>query len=273
MRNDSERAVKESASRSWHTDPSFLRRLYSRPGVRERAELRILSRVVVLESGSLEARHGRHTEFRALRGEAGGLVQVQLFFVTRHGVLDPREGQVVDLPRVDTNCGPNPVETDVEWRHDGGEPAFGDGREHSERAASFSLAERFERLPLRGRRPAVDEHELRAMAEVDRPGPYPGQSDAEAVELHVPVGALVDDPGVHASAAAVRWRSVEAARASPVAVALTQEGSGHPPLRDHGKTVPCGNGPHTIKGRRPPRGTNGLQGPTSQRTTDPGLLS
>src|SRR5437867_5767270 len=31
----------------------------------------------------------------------------------------------------------------------------------------------------------------------------------------------------------MRRRSVEAARASPVAVALTQEGSGHPPLRDH----------------------------------------
>src|SRR3989454_5231238 len=31
----------------------------------------------------------------------------------------------------------------------------------------------------------------------------------------------------------MRRRSVEAARASPVAVALTQEGSRHPPLRDH----------------------------------------
>src|SRR5207244_386225 len=118
MRNDSERAVKESASRRWHTDPSFLRRLYSRPGVRERAELRILSGVVVLESGSLEARHGRHTEFRALRGETGGLVQVQLFILSRHGVLDPREREVVDLSRVDTDCGPNPVEPDVEWRYD-----------------------------------------------------------------------------------------------------------------------------------------------------------
>src|SRR5437870_9978277 len=175
MRNDSERAVKESASRSWRTDTSFLRRLYSRPGVRERAELRILSGVVVLESGSLEARHGRHTEFRALRGETGGLVQVQLFLVTRHGVLDPREGQVVDLPRVDTNCGPNPVEPDVEWRHDCGEPPFGDGREHGERSAGFSLAERFERLPLRGRCPAVDEHELRAMAEMDWLVPVLGQ--------------------------------------------------------------------------------------------------
>src|SRR5207249_7814201 len=143
----------------------------SRTGVGETAELRVLSRVVVLESGSLEARHGRHAEFRALRGETGGLVQVQLFLLTRHGVLDPREGQVVDLSRVDLDCGPNPVEPDVEWRHERGEPAFGDGREHRERAASLSLSERFERLPLRGRRAAVDEHELPAMAEVDRPGP------------------------------------------------------------------------------------------------------
>src|SRR5437899_5606486 len=176
MRNDRERAVKESASRRWHTDPSFLRRLDSRPGVRERAELRILSGVVVLESGSLEARHGRHAELRALRCEAGGLVQVQLLLIPRHGVLDPRQGQVVDLSRVDTNCGPNPIEPDVEWRHDGGEPAFGDRREHGERATSLSLAERFERLPLRGRRPAVDEYHLRAMAEVDAPGHIPGRA-------------------------------------------------------------------------------------------------
>src|SRR5207249_11169346 len=143
----------------------------SRTGVGETAELRVLSRVVVLESGSLEARHGRHAEFRALRGETGGLVEVQLFLLTRHGVLDPREGEVVDLSRVDTDCGPNPVEPGGEWRHDGREPAFGDGSEHGERAAGVSLAERFERPPLRGRRPAVDEHELRAMAEMDRPGP------------------------------------------------------------------------------------------------------
>src|SRR2546428_7422772 len=146
--------------------------LRSRTGVGETAELRILSGVVVLESGSLEARHGRHTEFRALRGETGGLAQVQLFLLSRHGVLDPREREVVDLSRVDTDCGPNPVEPDVEWRYDCREPTFGDRREDGERAASLSLAERFERLPLCGRRQAADEHELGAMAQMDRPGPY-----------------------------------------------------------------------------------------------------
>src|SRR5213593_4804315 len=164
--------VSSPSPRHLRTRRSARRILGSRTGVGEPAELRILSGVVVLESGSLEARHGRHTEFRALRGEAGGLVQVQLFFVTRHGVLDPREGEVVDLSRVDTDCGPNPVEPDGEWRHDRGEPAFGDGSKHGERPARLSLAERFERLPLCGCRPAVDEHELGAMAEVDRPGPY-----------------------------------------------------------------------------------------------------
>src|SRR2546427_752983 len=33
----------------------------------------------------------------------------------------------------------------------------------------------------------------------------------------------------------MRRRSVEAARATPVTVALAQEGSRHPPLRDHGR--------------------------------------
>src|SRR5206468_9654385 len=160
--------------RHLRTRRSARRILRSRTGVGEPAELRILSGVVVLESGSLETRHGRHAEFRALRGEASGLVQVQLFLLTRHGVLDSREGQVVDLSRVDTDRRPNSVEPDVEWRHDCGEPAFGDGREHGEWSAGLSLAQRFERLPLCGRRPAVDEHELRAVAEVDRPGPYSG---------------------------------------------------------------------------------------------------
>src|SRR5437867_4758698 len=145
-----------------HSAPRILR---SRTGVGEMAELRVLSRVVVLESGSLEAGHGRHAEFRALRGEAGGLVQVQLFLLTRHGVLDPREGEVVDLSRVDLDCGPHPVEPDVESRHDRGEPAFGDRREHRERPSDFSLPERFEGFALGRRCSAVDEHELRAMAE------------------------------------------------------------------------------------------------------------
>src|SRR5207249_8057532 len=91
--------------RHLRTRRSARRILGSRTGVGEPAELRILSGVVVLESGSLETRHGRHAEFRALRGEASGLVQVQLFLLTRHGVLDPREGEVVDLSRVDTDCG------------------------------------------------------------------------------------------------------------------------------------------------------------------------
>src|SRR2546425_3111572 len=164
--------VSSPSRRRSHTRHSARRIFHSRTGVGEPAELGVLSRVIVLESGRLEAGHSRHTEFRALGGEAGGLVQVQLFLVTRHGVLDPREGQVVDLSRVDADCGPNPVEPNVERRYDRREPAFGDGREHGERAASLSLAEGFEGLPLRRRRPAVDEHELGAVAQMDRPGPY-----------------------------------------------------------------------------------------------------
>src|SRR5437899_5109199 len=111
------------------------------------------------------------------------------------------------------------------------------------------------------------------MAEVDRPGPYSREGDAEAVELHVPVGALVDDPSVHAAATAMRRRSVEAARASPVAVALTQEGiRTFATSRTWEDRAVRERAAHN-KGRRPLRGTNGLQGPTSQRTTDPGLLS
>src|SRR5438445_8442267 len=81
----------------------------------------------------------------------------------------------------------------------------------------------------------VDEIELCTVAEVDGAGKGPRKSDSKAVELHLSIGAIVDDPGVHASTTAVRRRSVKAARASPVAVALAEERSGHLPLRDHNR--------------------------------------
>src|SRR5439155_933276 len=136
-------------------------------------------------------------------------------------------------------------------------PMFRDGREHGERAARLSLAQRFERLPLRGRRPAVDQHELRAVTECAGPGPCSGQSDPEAVEFHVPVRALVNDPRVHAAAPAVRRRSVEAARAPPVAVALAEEVSGHPPRRDRDQDRPAEERAEDDKGRGPRRNRYG----------------
>src|SRR5207245_11593404 len=98
-----------------------------------------------------------------------------------------------------------------------------------------SRAQRSWRVRLRERRRAVDAHELGTMAEVGSARERARKSDSIAVELHVSIGALVDDPGVHASTTAVRRRSVKAARASPVAVALAEERSGHLPLRDHNR--------------------------------------
>src|SRR5438445_12619046 len=93
----------------------------------------------------------------------------------------------------------------------------------------------------------VDEIELCTVAEVDGAGKGPRKSDSKAVELHVSIGAHVDDPGVHASTTAVRRRSVKAARASPVAVALAEERSGHLQLRDHNRDRTCVNGRQMIK--------------------------
>src|SRR3989449_2687340 len=223
-------ASSPSRRRSENEFPADLR---SRPRIRELAELRILSGVVELESRSLEPSNGRHPEFRPLRRETRGLVQVDLFLVSRHGVLDPRKGEVVDLSGVDSEHRSDSLEPDVEWRDDGREPPLRDGREHGERPSRFSLAKRLERLALRRRGTAVDEHELGTVAEVDGAGDRSRKSDSKAVELHVSIGALVDDPGVHASTTAVRRWCVEAARASPVAVALAEEGPRHPPFRSH----------------------------------------
>src|SRR2546425_6345458 len=106
--------------------------LQSRPRIRELAELRILSGVVELESRSLEPSNGRHPELRAFRGESRGFVQVDLFLVSRHRVLDPREGKVVDFSRVDSEHGADPIEPDVERRNKTREPTLRDGREHGE---------------------------------------------------------------------------------------------------------------------------------------------
>src|SRR3989454_1679144 len=250
-------ASSPSRRRSENEFPADFR---SRPRIRELAELRILSGVVELESRRLEPGDGRHAEFGALRGEARGLVQIDLLLVSRHRVLDPREGKVVKLSGVDSEHGPDPVEPDVERRDDCGQPTLRDGREHGERPSRFSLAERFEGFALRGRRMAVDEYELGTVAEVDSAGERSRKSDSKAVELHVSIGALVDDPGVHASTTAVRRRSVKAAWASPVAVALAEERSGHLPLRDHNRDRTLREWEADDKGRSrlgtrmPPRG-------------------
>src|SRR2546422_1495652 len=225
-------ASSPSRRRSENEFPADLR---SRPRIRELAELRILSGVVELESRSLEPSNGRHPEFRPLRRETRGLVQVDLFLVSRHGVLDPRKGEVVDLSGVDSEHRSDSLEPDEEWRNDGREPPLRDGREHGERPSRFSLAKRLERLALRRRGTAVDEHELGTVAEVDGAGERPRKSYSKAVELHVSVRTLVDNPGVHATTTAVRRRSIKATRASPVAVALAEARSGHLPLRDHNR--------------------------------------
>src|SRR2546426_6845111 len=163
-------ASSPSRRRSENEFPADFR---SRPRIRELAELRILSGVVELESRSLEPSNGRHPEFRPLRRETRGLVQVDLFLVSRHGVLDPRKGEVVDLSGVDSEHRSDSLEPDVEWRDDGREPPLRDGREHGERPSRFSLAKRLERLALRRRGMAVDENELGTVAEVDSAGKGP----------------------------------------------------------------------------------------------------
>src|SRR5439155_26927883 len=93
--------------------------------VLELGVLAVLPAVVVRESVETEAGNRRHAELGALRGEPCRLVEVQLFFLARDGILDPREGNLVDLTIADLHLRAHPGQLELEGRENRVEPGSG----------------------------------------------------------------------------------------------------------------------------------------------------
>src|SRR5438094_8448312 len=95
--------------------------------VRELGELAVAPAVLPLQAVRGENRAQRHAELGPRRGEPGHLVEIDLLLLAGHGVLDPRQLDLVDLAAVGPHLRLDPVRLVLDRRVDRLEPPTGAG--------------------------------------------------------------------------------------------------------------------------------------------------
>src|SRR5205823_8238123 len=96
------------------------------------------------------------------------LVEVQLFFLARDGILDPREGNLVDLTIADLHLRAHPGQLELEGRENRVEPGSGHRDEDVEGEARVAAPQRLNGFALLSGRGVVNHQDAGEDTLVDR---------------------------------------------------------------------------------------------------------